>query len=335
MKLVMPFCYHPTTIILVDDDAAFVNIMAAKLSDDFLCQAYHNVRDALLMSQNYVAQPFTSRCLDEDVDPQERDAFAAINSIHGEIYNAKRFNNISVMVVDYQMPAMNGLEFCQAVRQQHPEIKLIMLTGEAEEMLAIKAFNDKIIDQFIRKSHTDLFKIIKSTINVMQYEYFHHLSSSICSALMCGATSLSHCLQDIDFADFFQDFLQQHRISEYYLLQNKANFLLLDVDGNVNWLIIRDDEDMQAEIDVADDQYENSPTAQTQVIVENMRNHKQLPFFYSAEDYCKDINAWQPYMHPIKHVALAGKNYYYVFISGASIYSITQEKIASFRACQE
>lgn len=46
-----------------------------------------------------------------------------------------------VMITDYQMPGLNGIDLLKFVNQQFPETKVIMLTGHAELEIAIDAVN--------------------------------------------------------------------------------------------------------------------------------------------------------------------------------------------------
>jgi CheY-like chemotaxis protein len=65
-----------------------------------------------------------------------------INMVH-MIYEPSRFNNIAVLVVDYSMPTINGIEFCKQLGDKH--VYKILLTAEADSDIAINAFNDGII----------------------------------------------------------------------------------------------------------------------------------------------------------------------------------------------
>jgi DNA-binding NtrC family response regulator len=53
------------------------------------------------------------------------------------------------------MPQMNGLEFLTQARTQYPHILTIMLTGQAEIAVAVKAINDAGVYKFIQKPWDD------------------------------------------------------------------------------------------------------------------------------------------------------------------------------------
>ena len=50
-------------------------------------------------------------------------------------------NAPDIVVSDFLMPEMNGLEFLTKVKELYPEVSTIMLTGYADKENAIKAIN--------------------------------------------------------------------------------------------------------------------------------------------------------------------------------------------------
>ena len=54
-----------------------------------------------------------------------------------------------VIISDYKMPDMNGLEFLQKIKQLYPHVVLIMLTAVSDVNIAIDAINDIGIFKFI------------------------------------------------------------------------------------------------------------------------------------------------------------------------------------------
>ena len=60
-------------------------------------------------------------------------------------------NTPDLIVSDFVMPDMNGLEFLTAAKKIHPEVSMILLTGYADKENAIKAINDIGIYKYIEK----------------------------------------------------------------------------------------------------------------------------------------------------------------------------------------
>ncbi len=57
--------------------------------------------------------------------------------------------NIDVVISDMRMPGMDGAEFLEQVREDHPEIIRIMLTGQADEESVYRTVN--VVHQFLSK----------------------------------------------------------------------------------------------------------------------------------------------------------------------------------------
>ncbi len=68
------------------------------------------------------------------------------------IINAR---DISLVVSDYNMPHVNGLEFLKEIKTMYPHVLTIMLTGQAEIEVAVKAINEAGVYKFILKPWDD------------------------------------------------------------------------------------------------------------------------------------------------------------------------------------
>ena len=72
-----------------------------------------------------------------------------------------RTSRVDVVVSDYLMPVMNGIEFLAKVKEIDPMITRIILTGYADKENAIKAINEVGLFHYIQKPwENDDLKII-------------------------------------------------------------------------------------------------------------------------------------------------------------------------------
>ncbi len=71
-----------------------------------------------------------------------------------------------IIISDFVMPEMNGLEFLKAAKKLHPEVSMILLTGYADKENAIKAINETGLYKYIEKpwDNDDLIINIKNGI---------------------------------------------------------------------------------------------------------------------------------------------------------------------------
>jgi DNA-binding NtrC family response regulator len=77
---------------------------------------------------------------------------------------------VSMVISEYEIPLMNGLEFLEKVRIIYPNILTIMVTDHADIDLAIKAINEAGVYKFLLKPLDDIdFKnMIKKTLESLQ-----------------------------------------------------------------------------------------------------------------------------------------------------------------------
>lgn len=70
--------------------------------------------------------------------------------------------DIIFVVVDYQMPEINGAELIRKIKTNHPQMKCIMLSGQANAIQVDDLVNDNLLDTFISKpwSEEDLLNAI-------------------------------------------------------------------------------------------------------------------------------------------------------------------------------
>jgi DNA-binding NtrC family response regulator len=64
-------------------------------------------------------------------------------------------NHIDLLVSDYLMPDMDGLNFLQSVKELYPEIIRVLLTGHADIQIAIQAINQGEVARILTKPWND------------------------------------------------------------------------------------------------------------------------------------------------------------------------------------
>ena len=87
----------------------------------------------------------------------------AFTSPHDAIEYVKN-NKVDLVISDYLMPSMDGIEFLAEVKDQQPEATRVLLTGYADKENAIKAINDVGLYQYIEKpwENEDLKLVIRN-----------------------------------------------------------------------------------------------------------------------------------------------------------------------------
>jgi CheY-like chemotaxis protein len=77
---------------------------------------------------------------------------------------------IQVVVSDHRMPGLSGAQFLQAVRDKHPQIVRILLTGETDLIEAVAAMNQAGLFRFLLKPSTRAVLLDTLQAAVAQYQ---------------------------------------------------------------------------------------------------------------------------------------------------------------------
>lgn len=149
--------HRPGTVVLLDDDPDYLEMLAVVLPRHWHVKLF--MRPVQCINHLQQEPPFweADAWHQQQLVEQWRDGKPLIPqllsywSTHTERYALTR-----VCVVDYSMPGMNGL---QALGElvDWPGAR-VLLTGQADEQVAVQAFNAGLIEQFIAKQLPDISK---------------------------------------------------------------------------------------------------------------------------------------------------------------------------------
>jgi CheY-like chemotaxis protein len=308
MHTIKPF-YFPTTVTFVDDSPTFLSNLCLQLDPQLAFRLFSSPGEALDFvnsrprpgpSDEPIFAPFRDRT-DEDVAHQV--IALSVNTVRKQVHNAQRFLATSVVVVDYDMPGMNGLEFCR--RMTDPAVRKIMLTGKADEHIAVQSFNEGIIHRFISKQDATAVPALNRAVRDLQNAYFDDVCQSILDTL---AVSEYAFLRDEALAARVAELSESLGIVEHYLSYCPGGLLMLDSAGKSYLLIVHTDETLRGLREIAVEQ--EAPAE----FLEELDSRRSLPYFWQSEGhYPSNCNAWEDYMHPAAQFS-GRQNYVYAVI---------------------
>jgi DNA-binding NarL/FixJ family response regulator len=69
---------------------------------------------------------------------------------------------LKLMIVDYQMPKMNGAELIRLVKKKYPSMKFIMLSGQANAVVVDDLIQEGLIHTFFNKpwNEEELIRVV-------------------------------------------------------------------------------------------------------------------------------------------------------------------------------
>jgi len=70
--------------------------------------------------------------------------------------------DIVFVLVDYQMPQMNGVQLIRSMKEINPNLECVMLSGQANAIQVAELTNDNLLTEFIHKPWDEnaLFKVL-------------------------------------------------------------------------------------------------------------------------------------------------------------------------------
>jgi len=141
----------------------------------------------------------------------------------------ERYALARTCVVDYAMPGNNGLNVLNNMLDW-PGSR-VLLTGQADEQIAVQAFNDGLIDQFVPKQVTDITRHLLGVLRKLGFAAHPRLNAIWRGTLRPAQQSL---LQIPSVAKALQHHTQQNWV-EYVVLGEPFGLLGLDAHGRAHW----------------------------------------------------------------------------------------------------
>lgn len=320
-------CFFPTTVVLIDDSKSFLDTLVETFCfNNTIFKKFSNPIDAI----EFINSTANTNKLDvsdiisigEESTSDWQSLMVSVNRLHREIYNPERFSRISTVIADYAMPAMNGVDLCSHIKDK--SIQKILLTGVADERIAINAFNEGCINQFIKKGANNFEDDVQACINRCVCQYFNLYTEDLSKHL--SANDRAH-LKDPIFANFFFNTCLNKTFVEYYMLDNFGSYMFLNQKGQASLLSVLTEYEIQRIIDVGVESGEIS-----QDVEEGLKSREYMLVYHNRAGILPPINKWGNYLKPARR--LEGYQTYYFAFADSSVLDIDIDKIYSFERFQ-
>ena len=318
-----PTCFHhPTKVIFLDDNRAFLDAMELEFGNQINMVTISNPYTAIQEVDNQpvdISQSVFKIRNDVNTDTSNNCIIHfEIGQLLNLIYDQSRFDNVAVLVVDYEMPDINGLELCQKLETRN--VFKIMLTAAADKDTAIRAFNNSVIDKFLFKTSDDLYSEITLAVQELSRRYFSELSRTITHG---HGLSTSTLFDNVLYREIFTRIAFEAQAVEYYLVDNSGSFLFLDTNANPTWLIVRNQNELKEQFDLL--QGYDLPDE----LMSAVARQEKILFLLSEKEYKKPVSEWVDYLFDATKL---DDNYYYSVVHGALTDSIDWSRVVSHSA---
>jgi CheY-like chemotaxis protein len=223
----------PGSFVALDDDADYLAMLSLVAPAEWYVRFYVHAEECINQLQQepplWEADAWAQQ---ELVDKWRQTGAPLIPQIldYWAQHVRRRYGLTQVCVVDYSMPAMNGLQVLGEL-VDWPGMR-VLLTGQADEQVAVQAFNRGLIEQFIPKQATDVSKRLIDALLRLQ-----RLASGQASQVWRGTlTPMQNALLRVpSIARVLGELVAKHWV-EYVVIGAPFGVLGRDGDGHVGWL---------------------------------------------------------------------------------------------------
>ncbi|OOG50564.1 response regulator [Polaromonas sp. C04] len=227
-----PLYQSPGTIVFLDDDPDYLDMLALVMPEDWHVRLFRRPQTCINYLQQepplWEADAWAQQEMIEESRAGGAPLISQILRYWGE--HSRRYALTQVCVVDYSMPGMDGLQALSEL-VDWPGLR-VLLTGQADEQIAVDAFNRGLIEQFIPKQTPDISRRLIDTLRRMQATASGRHSQIWRSTLTQSQNAL---LRVPSIAQDLSEFVASHWV-EYVVIGRPFGILGRDANGRVGWL---------------------------------------------------------------------------------------------------
>ncbi len=290
--------YYPTTVLAVDDDNEFLASFEYRYRRKFKCHLTSSPSAAIeLITQDdkkFQEKVLLSQFGDIEGEEGPNIVTLRLSEIAAISEAPDHSDKISVVVVDYAMPEMTGVEFCRAVADC--KVKRLLLTGKAGLELAVDAFNEGLIESFVLKGAADVGSKIEREVRRLQNLFFKDVAAPITSIKNLHDFEF---FRDKDFCRLFDRLKNELKISEYFLSAFPPGLIIVSRDGKKRLLLVYSKDIMRAQFETA--LHAEAPSE----LLSILESKSGIVAFPAPMGFYKETFAavWEDYVFPSQHVA--------------------------------
>ncbi|MGJ7917048.1 hypothetical protein ACI48D_16440 [Massilia sp. LXY-6] len=326
--MTLPIYQHPTMTVLVDDSPSFLHSLRFQLGPAFPSIAFSDTGAAIAWLRRHAAAPAAlAGLLSPSVDtytfaPQPYNIALHIEQVCGIRLQPERFLTPSVLVVDYAMPGMDGIAFCEAVREL--PCRKILLTGVADERVAIEAFNRGLIDRYVRKSDVHALDRLEAELTRLQEGFFLAQSETLRMLLALHDYSF---VNDPAICGLVRELGARHKIVEHYLYNSPPGFLMMDRDARPWLLAVESEHGMNAHFEIALDG--GAPPS----LLEALEQRRMVPNFSDGDGMYSPVRhkEWHRFTAPAQVCHGREPYYWAMFALDPGVLDGPMESFAAFQ----
>lgn len=260
--------FHPLSVLFVDDSADFLNGLRGVFRDRAVNRFFTNPNAALAHIASFRRDAVGGELSSEDCAAIERGAANALGK--DPLGDSGRFDEIAAVVVDYEMPQMNGIRFLSSIRDI-PCTK-ILLTGVAGNEEAVDAFNADLIDSYLHKTDADMSDKLAQLLVDAQKRHCKRRGQ-------VSMHDVGSAYADPRVERLLDEVAARDGIVEYYWRPDQNAVLMFDAHGNASVFVAWDEDEWAFQCDTVTD------AGGPRWLHRAMTERRIMPLFWPEEAY--------------------------------------------------
>ena len=226
-----PLFRRPGAVVFLDDDPSYLEMLAMVLPRHWHVRLHLRPQACVNQLQQEPPKWEADAWAQQEIIERWRAGNPLIPQIlHYWATQTERFDLSRVCVFDYAMPGMDGLQALGELTDW-PGGR-VLLTGQADEHVAVSAFNRGLIDQFIAKQTPDISQHLIAVVQRMLDQPLVRHSQIWRAAL----TQPQHAVLQVPSVGRQLASLANTHWVEHVVIGQPFGILGMDADGQVSWL---------------------------------------------------------------------------------------------------
>lgn len=231
MSLTLSLFHRPGSVLFLDDDAEYLDMLGMVVPVHWQVELFSRPAAFDRRMQGEPARWEADVAIQFQMIDRWRQGQPLLPQILRYWANYPHRHHLAkTCVIDYAMPGTNGLQVLETLLDW-PGSR-VMLTGQADEQVAVQAFNQGLIDQFVPKQARDITRLLLGALRKLGQAAHPRINNLWRTTLLPNQQSI---LQIPSVAQALQAFTEKHWV-EYVVLDQPFGLLGIDADGRCHWL---------------------------------------------------------------------------------------------------
>ncbi|MCX4154551.1 MULTISPECIES: response regulator [Paraburkholderia] len=275
-NFIRPPVSYPASVVFVDDSDSYLDALRRFFPDVSINLFFTRPQTALAFIRKHAREhSLVFAPASAGLSEVGLERFVETSAERDVLARNARFSEVAAVVVDYDMPGLSGVEFLSSI--SNLRCAKVLLTGVADETVAVKAFNAGIVDLYLRKTDADsanrLVHFLKDARN-------RHCSEA--GWLGLGENGLTYC--DPRTSKAIDAVVAAENIVEYYWRPEQNAILMFDRAGNPSVFLAWAENDWIAQAEIVAD--ESGPAD----LLRRMAVRESMPIFWPYLAYRPGTN---------------------------------------------